>query len=165
MTFATEQMAKARWDKHGSAWPDGHRECTKCGEIKPTTQFHKHRACKGGFNSVCKVCRVPVSQKHHQQNPHEKRLFNAAKTRATAKGREFSIELSDIQIPELCPVFKTPMVSPSLDRIDSSKGYVKGNVRVISKRANQLKSNATVEEMEMVLADLIHLRKSVCEIL
>lgn len=51
------------------------------------------------------------------------------------------------------------MVSPSLDRLDSSKGYVKGNVRVISKRANQLKNNATVEEMRMVLADLIRLQE------
>lgn len=166
MTFATEQMAKARWASHGSAWPDGHRQCTKCKEIKPTNEFHKHKACKGGFNSVCKSCRVPLSQKQHQQNPHEKRLFNAAKARAIAKGREFSIELSDIRIPELCPVFNTPMKSPSLDRLDSSKGYVKGNVRVISKRANQLKSNATVEEMQMILDDLIKLREAgVCEIL
>ena len=41
-----------------------------------------------------------------------------------------------------------------IDRIDSSKGYVKGNVRVISKRANTLKNNATIEELELVLKDL-----------
>lgn len=46
------------------------------------------------------------------------------------------------------------MGSPSLDRIDSSKGYVKGNVRVISARANMLKNNATVEELTLVLKDL-----------
>jgi hypothetical protein len=41
--------------------------------------------------------------------------------------------------------------SYSLDRIDSDKGYVKGNVQVISYRANMLKSNASIEELEKVL--------------
>ena len=140
---------------HGSEWPEGQRPCMKCSEMKPLESFHKHARCKGGYNSVCKTCRQPLSQANYKATAKELRLFNAAKTRATAKGREFSIELSDIHIPELCPVFLIPMVSPSLDRIDNEKGYVKGNVRVISKRANQLKNNATVEEMQMVLADML----------
>jgi hypothetical protein len=92
-------------------------------------------------------------------------LYGSAKSRATGKNREFSIELEDICIPPICPVFLTPMISPSIDRIDSSKGYIKGNIRVISRRANILKNNATVEEMRMVLADLICLEKGVCEYL
>lgn len=160
-----EKMRELRWAGHGSDWPEGHRPCMKCGLMKPLSEFHKHKMCKGGYNSACKACRVPLSQANYKATSHELRLLNAAKTRATAKGREFSIELSDIRIPELCPVFHTPMVSPSLDRIDSSKGYIKGNVRVISKRANQLKNNATVHEMEMVLADLIRIGTKGCEIL
>jgi hypothetical protein len=81
-------------------------------------------------------------------------LWNAAKSRAKEKGREFKIELTDIVIPAVCPVLGVPMERPSLDRIDSSKGYVKGNVRVISHRANMLKNNATIEELELVLKDL-----------
>ena len=46
------------------------------------------------------------------------------------------------------------MDRPSLDRIDGAKGYVKGNVRVISHRANMLKNDATIEELELVLKDL-----------
>jgi hypothetical protein len=151
MSYATDRMAETRWLGHGNDWPEGQRPCMKCELMKPIKDFHKHRACKGGYNSVCKVCRVPLSKAQHKATPIEVRLFNAAKTRATAKGREFSIEVTDIHIPALCPVFKTPMVSPSVDRIDSSKGYIKGN--------------ASVEEMKLVLADLIRLRTGVCEIL
>ena len=136
------------------ALPDGHRQCTKCLAVLPFSDFHKHARCHGGYNSVCKKCRQPVSRKNHADTPQEKRLWNAAKSRAKRKGREFSIELSDIVIPAVCPVLGTPMVGPSLDRIDSGKGYVKGNVRVISKRANTLKNNATIEELELVLEDL-----------
>jgi len=136
----------------------------KCAAMKPFSAFHKHNKCKGGYNSVCKECRQPLSQNNYKATAKVLRLYNAAKSRAAIKGREFDIELSDIEIPELCPVFNTPLVSPSLDRIDSSKGYVKGNVRVISKRANQLKSNATVAELTLVLADLKRLT-GVCEIL
>lgn len=136
------------------ALPDGHRQCTKCLAVLPFESFHKHARCHGGHNSVCKKCRQPVSRENHANTPQEKRLWNAAKSRANKKGREFSIELSDITVPTTCPVLGTPMVGPSLDRIDSSKGYVKGNVRVISKRANTLKNNATIEELELVLKDL-----------
>jgi hypothetical protein len=92
-------------------------------------------------------------------------MFWTAKGRATKKHFEFNIDAKDIIIPEFCPVLGIRLEtkrnkatrftsSPSLDRIDSTKGYVKGNVRVISARANCLKNNATIEELERVLADL-----------
>lgn len=41
--------------------------------------------------------------------------------------------------------------APSLDRIDSSKGYISGNVKVISKRANAIKNDATLEELLLIV--------------
>ena len=59
-----------------------------------------------------------------------------------------------------CPVFGTEFVfsgvvvatpqSPSLDRLDSSMGYVKGNVVVISVKANTIKSAYTAEDIAKV---------------
>ena len=63
-------------------------------------------------------------------------------------------------IPEVCPVFNTPLVwtsniaddTPSLDRLIPELGYVKGNVAFISYKANRIKSNATLPEVEAVVA-------------
>lgn len=93
------------------------------------------------------------------------RILSRVKSRAKALGKDFNLDHSDIVIPAVCPVLGIPLSlnnngagyhsnSPSLDRIDNSKGYVKGNVRVISARANLLKNDATIEELELVLEDL-----------
>lgn len=92
-----------------------------------------------------------------------KRMLRAAKYRASQKNLEFTLVLEDIHIPDICPVLDIPLdfsrkgstggrdSSPSLDKFDPSKGYVKDNIRVISWRANVLKNNGTVEEFEKVI--------------
>ena len=98
-----------------------------------------------------------------------RRILTRVKSRAKSFKIPFNLELSDIIIPDICPVLgieikqiprcgKNPIHSPSLDRIDPIKGYTKGNVRVISNRANLLKSNATIKELEMILKDLKELQ-------
>ena len=90
----------------------------------------------------------------------EKRMFYDAKHRAKKLGLPFNVELSDIVIPILCPVLGIPIErgrgklkqnSPTLDRAVPSLGYVKGNVTVISFRANTLKNDASVVEIEKLL--------------
>jgi len=90
-------------------------------------------------------------------------MFSGAKCRAKRKGIEFSIKLEDLEFPEVCPILGIPLKknlgsgfhadSASLDRIDPKKGYTKDNIRIISNRANLLKSDATVEELEKILLD------------
>mgnify|MGYP001590626337 CR=1 FL=1 len=92
------------------------------------------------------------------------RLLENAKRRAKKKGLEFSITLDDITIPSLCPLLGIEiqlggdglfnMNSPSLDRIDNSKGYVKGNVAVISLKANKLKSDLSLKELRSLASAL-----------
>lgn len=83
-------------------------------------------------------------------------LLKWAKDRARRKGLEFDLTVDDISIPNLCPVLKVPLCtnssrpcgfSPSLDRIDPTKGYIRGNVIVVSYRANRLKSDASLLEL------------------
>lgn len=90
------------------------------------------------------------------KNP-QKSLWHKAKSSAKRRGREFSISVEDVIIPEVCPYFGVPLVleksgkreryGASIDRADSSKGYVKGNIEIISDLANSMKQDATVEEL------------------
>lgn len=105
--------------------------------------------------SRCNPNKCAAKQKRWREANPKSVLFGRAKSRAKKLGREFSITLDDIHIPEVCPVLGTPMKigggidsSPSLDRIDSSKGYVKGNVWVISWLANARKSSSSFEDLE-----------------
>jgi hypothetical protein len=91
------------------------------------------------------------------------RLFDTAKRRAKETGLEFSIKRSELCLPVLCPLLCIPVFvgngkqgpnSPSVDRIDNSKGYVPGNVWIISQKANRIKSDATVEEISMLARNL-----------
>jgi hypothetical protein len=92
-----------------------------------------------------------------RENNNVRILFKLAMRRAKQKNIDFTIEESDIIVPEFCPLLGTQIKmgtkhdkgsSASLDRIDPSLGYVKGNVWVISNRANTAKSNLSFKEFE-----------------
>lgn len=68
-------------------------------------------------------------------------------------GVPFNLVPGDVEIPDTCPILNLPMVAgtrhaPSLDRIVPELGYVKGNVQVISRKANVMKNDATMEELK-----------------
>lgn len=106
------------------------------------------------------------------EDSYKKYLLRGAKQRAKDKDLEFNITIDDFNLPLDCPLLGIPLRShigkttendfdsPSLDRIDPSKGYVKGNVWVISKRANRIKSDATVDELESIV---VNLKKKLCD--
>jgi hypothetical protein len=95
----------------------------------------------------------------------ELHILKTVKHRAKSAGIEFNLTIEDIVIPEFCPIFKDIKLntslgkgsygpnddSPSIDRIDSSKGYIKGNVSIISNRANRIKNDGSREEHELIV--------------
>jgi hypothetical protein len=90
----------------------------------------------------------------------EYKMYSMAKYRAKKSGIPFTITINDIVIPEYCPVLNIPIFtiagehcsnSPSLDRFIPKLGYIPGNISVISYKANTIKSNATLEEIQLLL--------------
>jgi len=92
-------------------------------------------------------------------------IWYRAKQNAKEKGREFNLEIEDIIIPEKCPYMEFDLVVGtknsrlpnyySIDRIDSSKGYIKGNIQIISSLANTMKNNATKEQLEIFAKNIL----------
>lgn len=89
-------------------------------------------------------------------------MFYNAKKRSAKLCIPFSISLMDLVIPSHCPVLGIELKldnkkrnsgnSPSIDKITPSLGYVPGNVRIISWRANALKSDGTAKEHRLIAA-------------
>lgn len=120
---------------------------------KERTRYHRR-------NTERDLERIAAWKADNPDRVARSRLLKNAKVRAGALGLPFNLTLADIEIPEVCPVLGIQIVfgrgqvqsgSPTLDRVLPEKGYVRGNVAVISHRANQIKSNGTVEEHEAVL--------------
>lgn len=155
------------------------KRCSHCGRVLPLTLFSRSNTSAVGYRSWCKECinttRDPDENRHRCKRYYEVRgrellrsykenniqmyLYTSARSRARKRGEEFSIEPSDIIIPTNCPILGIPLEyhrggkqdnSYSLDRIDSTKGYIKDNIWVISLRANRIKNDATVNELRLI---------------
>lgn len=92
--------------------------------------------------------------KEERRNNPEKALYKSCKYSSKRRGIDFDLELSDIIIPDICPILKKPLkpltrYAPTVDRIDNSLGYVKGNVWVISRKANTMKLDADSQELKL----------------
>ena len=90
-------------------------------------------------------------------------LFFGAKERAKKKNLEFSLKKEDIIIPSICPVLGIPLFykrthgkpnpnSPSIDRINNSKGYTIDNIIIVSRRANVLKNDSSIQELKKIIS-------------
>ena len=96
-------------------------------------------------------------RKARRDNPVSKMVQNA-KYRARAAGMPFNLVPEDVVIPTHSPALGIPLRvggaslddSPSLDRLIPELGYVRGNVTVISYRANRIKNNSTLEELKLI---------------
>jgi hypothetical protein len=145
--------------------PNRYKICKECNQSLNLNKFSliKKWDANSDTKNTCKKCSIKIRQTEKLNRDWKvdaaRLLYKNIKSRCKRIGREFSIELEDIIIPEKCPVFgfdlkredrQTWMCAPSVDRIDSSKGYIKGNVTVVSRRANILKKDATLEELEQL---------------
>lgn len=108
--------------------------------------------------------RVKESLAKSRKNFPERKLFNAAKNRAKTKGLEFTICKEDISIPKTCPLLGVELsmwgdkdYSPSLDRLDNTKGYTPDNIWVVSFKANRMKNTASKAELVSFARNILKL--------
>ena len=112
----------------------------------------------------------PEQNAEWRRNNIERCIYYEAYRRSKDKNIEFNLSISDIKVPDVCPVLGIPLFmrdydgqnissdnSPTLDRIDPKGSYSPENIRVISARANRIKSNGTVlDHIRIVKYIIIH---------
>ncbi len=138
-------------------------------KIQDYRKANKHK--RTAYNEANKDKIKAYAAAYREANKGRKKNYNkdacvlqGIRIRSRQKGLEFNLDLEDMTYPEFCPVFGFKLErsntgspaknSPSVDRIDPTKGYVKGNIQMISQLANSMKSNATPEEL-LMFADWI----------
>lgn len=137
------------------AYEHNFKTCFKCLEEKPLINFSPT------LNKCLACTSHDILVKRHANMP--KSVWLSAKHRATRIGIPFSITLEDVESvwTDVCPVLGIPLKanigqpqndSYSIDRIDNSKGYVTGNIAIVSNHFNSLKRNLTPTILRRMLA-------------
>jgi len=144
------------------------KTCAKCKQTFPIAAFGSNTSNKDGYNCYCKECNR--SFWHNADDDKRKRfLLTRIKSKCKKYNLPFDLTLDDIVIPEVCPVLGIPLKfgvkrqdmyrqkyddttldSPSVGRIIPELGYVKGNIVIVSFRANNIKNNATIDELDKI---------------
>jgi hypothetical protein len=135
------------------------RERTHCPRGHEYMEANTRTSVQG--TRVCRACDRATQLARAIAAP-ERPMWEKARQRAQKAGVPFTIQLGDILIPPFCPVLGIPIQrntgargssdsSPTLDRIEPQRGYVVGNVAVISWRANRIKNDATLIELQRII--------------
>lgn len=134
--------------------------CVKCSKNKMKTQGNPY-AKKYYDKNKEKICEQSRKDYHSTGKRYVYMLLKRASKRAQEKNIPFDITADDIRIPEFCPILGIKLIigetrgpddfSPSLDRIIPENGYIKGNIEIISMRANRMKTNSTIKDVENLL--------------
>lgn len=156
------------------------KKCGRCKTDKLESEFYNEnrcQKCKDYYDAYYKNNRQQeidraksvLNKDRNKTNAYKRSLcrqnpigymIQRIKSRAKLGNIPFDLSKEDIVIPDICPVLgialkvnsgKVGPDSISLDRLIPELGYVKGNVMVISHKANTIKNNATLEELEKLV--------------
>lgn len=148
----------------------GKQNCYTClNQAKENQTIKREKAIAEGMCITCSKKKCAINNLrcdkciNKYKLPIITKIFKNAQSRSKKSEIEFSITEEDIVLPEYCPILKIKLQennfsakpnSYSIDRIDNSKGYIKGNIQIISHRANQIKNDATIEELKLLFTYL-----------
>ena len=151
--------------------------CSICKEHKSFSEYYPHSTCKDGFGYICKSCQKQYNDNKcrfkkwfigHKGRARYKGIESTiepedipgVRIRETITidrlGRKHK-SWEAVEYPKVCPVLGMKLDwgmnghqpnSPSLDKIDPTKGYIPGNVMILSHLANSMKHNATPEQLK-----------------
>lgn len=154
------------WDSFGDRQnlKDGkNSQCKSCDRVRANNSLRKNIDFKNSLNPEIMDPNAYLAIIKRSVNPLIKSISTTRK-RAKSKSIRHSIKYEDLlPIPSKCPLLDIPLYytlnkvtdnTPSIDRIDNDYGYTKDNVWIISNKANRIKSNVSINELELLLQNL-----------
>jgi hypothetical protein len=162
---------------------NGKMKCTKCNEEKELDQFHKSKSTSDTWFTICKLCKntkrtanrdntilnsslesflenilkdaLRRDKKKERESDIDVKylvdLWNTQAGKCYYSGRQMLYNLSRQNLPENKRIHPERV---SIDRIDSAKGYIKGNIVLCCWTANNIKQDLTVEEYKKWITDI-----------
>lgn len=150
--------------------------CSKCGQEKDATDFSPRKDRPVGLYSCCKLCKSKSRASRYRERREDDPVHqwsvlmtNLARYRAKPSGMTVTITANDLfrevmaldmkcrycgRSLDFKASMKTRHGSPSVDRLDATKGYTPDNITVSCYRCNQIKSDATPGELRRI-ADVV----------
>ena len=137
------------------------QKCSVCTVAKSLNCFIKGNN-RLGLDSRCKSCEKLRRYNAYLKN-FERESFFRLRARAKMGNIPFDLQVEDMpKRPSHCPILGVELVhnmgggtqkcnSPSLDKVIPALGYIKGNIAWISTRANRLKSDANIQELQNII--------------
>jgi len=95
-------------------------------------------------------------------------IIRNTKFMAKRRNIDFNLTFEDFELPDYCPLLNIKLTyrnesngnnfsHATLDRIDNSKGYIKGNIMIISRLANSMKNEANFEQLATFCKNILTL--------
>lgn len=155
----------------GEAISVPNRKCTVCKETKALSEFTRSKHQKTGYMCYCKHCNNERNKRYRKNESTLdracKRIFSYAKKRAHEKSLDFDIDasfLEDLYLQQngLCKytgdVLMLQAGSPqtvSIDRIDSSAGYTRENVCLVTWEVNNAKQARSIDAFKILCQKVV----------
>lgn len=159
-------MRKKRYDFLSGR--DTEKFCNTCKQIKPISEYEKHRFSSTGYRPICRRCRAKEKNawEHNQAATLKGRIHNWKKS---AKKRRIEWKLEETffcDMPLTCSYTGQQLTCEhdkpntiSLDRLDSSNGYLPGNVCFTSAVINRMKNDVVANEFIAICEMIANYKK------
>lgn len=150
--------------KHKGNKNDIYSFCKDCAKIKRKIYYEKNKHELLNRQRIKRKTKEykeknNIRMKEYRKNNPVKQLIMWAKSKCKKRKIPFNLGDNDLVFTGKCAIFGTELVisgdnldnSPTLDRINPSLGYVRGNVQIVSHLANRIKSSATLDQLEQIV--------------